>query len=235
MSGTMTELPPGQQLTLPLGYESKFARVDLIETVSNRDALSLIDAWPNWSATVAAIIGPASSGKTHMATVWAGRAGAVFLDASHIEAMPQETRFAVIDDIDRAATLDQTGLFHLINAVKLAGGNVLITSSKPLAALDITLPDLASRLAAATRAEIAMPDDDLLRALIAKGFADRQLLVEPDVAAFLAPRIERSAKAAQDIVARLDQGALAKGARISRQFAASVLKEMQSQTEPELF
>jgi chromosomal replication initiation ATPase DnaA len=90
----------------------------------------------------------------------------------------------------------------------------------------VTLPDLASRLKAATVVEIGPPDDLLLGQILVKLFADRQLLADDRVIAFIVPRMERSLAAAQAIVERLDRLALARGTRISRALASEVLGAM---------
>jgi chromosomal replication initiation ATPase DnaA len=227
--------PPARQLALPLAHQGSFRRADLVESSANRHAIALIDHWPDWPGVIAAIIGPPRSGKSHMADIWARRAAALVLNPEKIGPPPVNLKAAVIDGLDRPAKLDETGLFHLINALRQSSGHLLVTASRPLGALDVRLPDLASRLATATVAEISMPDDDLLRALIAKGFADRQLAVDADVAAYLAPRIERSASAAAAMVERLDGEAMARGAKITKAFAAMVLKVQGAADEPELF
>ena len=56
-----------------------------------------------------------------------------------------------------------------------------------------------------------------------KLFSDRQLLVSPMLVQWLTDRIERSFEAARQVVATLDEAALAAGKPITRAFAATVL------------
>jgi chromosomal replication initiation ATPase DnaA len=90
---------------------------------------------------------------------------------------------------------------------------------------NVKLPDLASRLKAATVVEIAEPDDLLLSGVIHKLFADRQVSVEPHVVAYLVSRIERSLLSAIRIVDKLDRAALEQKSRITRTLAAQVLAD----------
>ena len=85
------------------------------------------------------------------------------------------------------------------------------------------LPDLASRLKAATIVEIAEPDDLLLTAVVTKLFADRQVQVEPHVVSYIVNRIERSLSTAMNVVERLDQAALSRKTRITRGLAAEIV------------
>jgi chromosomal replication initiation ATPase DnaA len=70
---------------------------------------------------------------------------------------------------------------------------------------------------------IEPPDEALLRALLVKLFADRQLTVEPHVVAYLALHMERSADAARRIVAEMDRLALKMHRRPTRALAAEAL------------
>ncbi len=133
----------------------------------------------------------------------------------------------LIEDIDRNG-FDETALFHLINAVREHGTAALITTRLWPAGWNVSLPDLASRLKAATVVEIGEPDEELLAQVLVKLFADRQVKVDDKLIFWLVARMERSLAAAQRIVTRLDQLALARGSRITRALAAEVLAEMEA-------
>ncbi len=136
----------------------------------------------------------------------------------------------LIEDIDHTR-FDETALFHLINAVRENGSALLITSRVWPAAWPVSLPDLASRLKAATVVEIAEPDEELLAQVMVKLFADRQVVVDDRIIHWLVARMERSLAAARTIVARLDQLALARGSKITRAMAAEVLAQMEAGTD----
>ena len=70
---------------------------------------------------------------------------------------------------------------------------------------------------------LAPPDDALLRAVIVKLCADRQLAVDESFVAYLATRIERSFAAARGAVIELDQEALRQQRPLTRALAAEVL------------
>jgi chromosomal replication initiation ATPase DnaA len=230
---TMTE--PSAQLALDLGRAEGFAREDLVVTPANAAAIDVIDRWPHWPGTVAILTGPHGSGKSHMAKAWVLKANASQFQANALGQLPDAVSAVLIDPLIGKGDLDETGLFHLINALKAKNGHLLLTSLQPITGSDIALADLKSRLAAATHAEIQMPDDALLSGLIAKGFADRQISIDPDVIAYLTLRIERSAAAARNIVALIDAEALARKSRITRAFVAQVMKGQEADQEPMLF
>ncbi|OJX99434.1 MAG: hypothetical protein BGP07_05300 [Rhizobiales bacterium 63-22] len=221
-----------RQIPLNLGHQPGYHREDLIVTGSNAAAADLIDRWPHWPSPVAVLAGPTGAGKTHLAEIWREGTDALRVDPARIsEAVaPAAVRPVLIDDIG-GAPFDETGLFHLINQVRQhaaggAGPSLLMTSRLLPAGWNVKLPDLASRLKAATVVEIAAPDDLLLSGVIHKLFSDRQVSVEPSVVNYLVSRIERSLLSAIGVVERLDRAALEQKSRITRGLAAQVLAEM---------
>jgi chromosomal replication initiation ATPase DnaA len=71
------------------------------------------------------------------------------------------------------------------------------------------------------------PEDALLAALLRKHFADRQLRLDPALAAWLLPRLPREAAAVAEAAARLDRAALARGGgRLTRTLACLAMRGM---------
>lgn len=114
----------------------------------------------------------------------------------------------------------------MINWVGEGDGNLLLTSRVALSRLPFQLPDLLSRLKVIPSARLGAPDDVLLGALMAKQFADRQIVVEDAVAQYVLARIERSCAAVSDLVAALDAAALAENRPITVPLARKVLKSL---------
>ena len=90
----------------------------------------------------------------------------------------------------------------------------------------LSLADLNSRIAAATHLFLEPPDDEMLRMIIVKLFADRQLSPDPDVVSYLIGRMERSLNAAVILVAEIDRESLARSRKITRSVAASALQKL---------
>ena len=221
-----------KQLTLALALPPPtFARADFVLSDGNREALAWLDRWPDWPAPVLALNGPAGSGKTHLARIWAARTSAALLDATDLEGktVPDLTALAeahatiLIDHADRAP---ERAMFHLYNLMRERRGHLLLVAAEPPARWHIALPDLASRLRAAPAIAVAPPDDELLGSIILKQLGDRQLHAGPGVVQYLVARMERSAEAARRVVAALDQRALSERRDIDRRLAADVLAEL---------
>jgi chromosomal replication initiation ATPase DnaA len=214
-----------RQLPLDLAHAPGMGRDDFIVSASNAQAMALIDSWPDWPSPVVVLAGPTGSGKTHLAAIWRYEHKAHSVDPSSVTKGDLEraaTRPVLVDAVTEAS-LDEPGLFHLINTVREHGRTALFTARRFPAAWGVALPDLESRLKAATVTEIGEPDDFLLAAAITKLFADRQLAVEPHVVHYIASRIERSLATAISVVDHVDRLAMEEKARITRQLAARVI------------
>ena len=74
--------------------------------------------------------------------------------------------------------------------------------------------------------EVQPPDEALLKAVLVKLFADRQLNVEPTVIDYLSLRMERSMAAASRVVAAVDRLALATHRKLTRPLAAEALASL---------
>jgi chromosomal replication initiation ATPase DnaA len=217
-----------RQLALALGYSESFAREDFLEGPSNAAALALIDKWPDWPNRVMALVGPQGSGKSHLAAIWAEENGARFLSmrGAEIAQLPSvlATGALVVEDFTENA-FDEAALLHLLNLAQQEGAYVLLTARTAPAGWSIGLPDLASRLRAIPVVTLSSPDDRLLRAVIVKLFADRQLAVDENLVAYLVARMERSFPAARSAVDRLDREAMRQKRPVSRALAAELYRD----------
>jgi chromosomal replication initiation ATPase DnaA len=218
-----------RQLVLALDHAASFAREDFLVSPSNAAALALIERWPDWPSPTVALVGPEGSGKSHLAEIWAEVTGARVLAAKLLTHGDLPAALAtgalVLEDLAFAG-LDERALFHLINLAREEGAYVLITSRSPLATFPVTIRDLASRLRAVPSVTLAAPDDALLRALIVKLAADRQLTADDALVSFLANRIERSCAGARAAVARLDEEAMRQHRPVTRALAAEIFREL---------
>ena len=210
------------QLAFDLPHRVSRSGADFLIAECNRNAVAMIDSWPDWPHHALMLIGPPACGKTHLAHVWQAQSGAGFYPENATADKP----VLVVEDCDRRR--DEETLFHLLNRARESGGSLLITAQTPPSRWDIALPDLASRLKAIPIVEISDPDDDLLCAIMAKMLSDRQLQYDMPVIPFLLKRMERSFAEAQRMVKRLDVASLEKRKNISLKLAGDLLKDLQN-------
>jgi chromosomal replication initiation ATPase DnaA len=216
-----------RQLALALEHPESFAREDFLSGPSNAAGLALIESWPEWPNCAMVLVGPEGSGKSHLAAIWAEESGARFLAARSLTASNLPGAFAtgalVVEDA-AAGEFEERALFHLLNLAREEQAFVLITARTAPAGWSIALRDLSSRLKALPVVTIVAPDDALLRAVLVKLFADRQLVIEENLVSYVVMRIERSFAAARAVAARLDQEALRQKRPLTRALAAEILR-----------
>src|SRR5262245_38591446 len=221
----MAKVAPPRQLALALAHKESFAREDFLAGPSNAAALKLIDLWPTWPHNTVMLTGPEGSGKSHLAAIWAQAAGARVTAARALEEglVPGAlaTGAVVVEDVADGA-FDERALFHLLNLAREEEAFVLLTARSAPARTAIR--DLGSRLKALPVVALAPPDDALLRAVLVKLFADRQVTVDESLISYVAMRIERSFAAARAVVAQLDHEAMRQKRPLTRALAAELLR-----------
>lgn len=204
-----------RQLPLDLPLREARGRGDFFVSPANALALAALDDWRHWPDAKAVLCGPAGSGKTHLAAVWAAETGATVLGAGDLPGADLPALVAggavVVEDAEGIGGQDlaERALFHLHNMLAEVGAPMLVTARLPPRDWGIVLPDLETRLVAAPLIRLEPPDDALLSAVLLKLFADRQLTPAPGVIDWLMLRMPRSLQAAGTIVAALDARSLA--------------------------
>lgn len=223
-----------QQIPMGLALPAALGRSDFFVSPANARALAMVDHWKDWPEGKLVLLGPPGAGKTHLASLWAEQAGARVIAARDLAGSDpaalisgNATRLAVEDAAEVAGNRKaELALFHLHNVVRAADGSLLLTAHLPARRWGLELPDLASRMEASASVTLEAPDDSLLGAVLVKLFADRQLVVEPAVIAYLLARMERSLAAAGTLVEALDRNALAEKRAVTRRLAADVLESI---------
>ncbi|MCK4711647.1 MAG: chromosomal replication initiator DnaA [Marinosulfonomonas sp.] len=217
-----------QQMTFDLPVKTALGREDFFISAANALAVEMLENWPKWPNHKLALIGPKGAGKTHLTQVWAADTGATVIPARTLADADIPTLCqapVAVEDIREIASdmPAQKALFHLHNLMQQIGTPLLLTADTPPNHWALSLPDLQSRMAAATITTLPPPDDALLSAVLVKLFADRQINVAPRLIAYLLKRMDRSFDAAGTLVAALDKAALTEGRAISQSVAARVL------------
>jgi chromosomal replication initiation ATPase DnaA len=218
-------LPP-RQLALALEHPESYARQDFLPGDCNGAALKLVESWPDWPANAIALVGPEGSGKSHLASIWAALSGARIISGRSLDGADLMAALATAAlVIEEAAAADERALFHLFNLAREQEAFLLFTTRMRPAAWRVDVADLASRLRALPIVTLRPPDDAMLRGVIVKLAADRQLALDEGVVRYLSTRIERSFAAARAAIIALDREALRQGRPVTRALAAELFRD----------
>lgn len=188
------------------------------------------------------LFGAEGSGKTHLLNAAClgtrERGGRAFylalkrLPEDAIESLQglEHLDLVCVDDLHVVAANRawEEALFHCFNRLRDAGGNLLVSSRKRLSALDLRLPDLASRLAWGLRLPLSpLGDDDKLTVISrysdAKGFG-----IPDDVQRYLLKHHDRNIAALLQTVEYLHHAAMTHKRRITIPLVRDVLKTAES-------
>jgi len=191
------------------------------------------------------LFGGEGSGKTHLLNALChetrdcqGRAFYLALKRLPKDAMAslqglEKLDLVCVDDLHVIAGDEawEEALFHCFNRIREANGRLVVSSRIRLSALNLGLPDLASRLAWGLRLPITpLEDQDKLKVIdlhsLALGFS-----LPEDVQQYLLKHHDRSMTALIQTVESLHQAALTNKRRITVPLAREVLKAARENKE----
>jgi DnaA family protein len=155
------------------------------------------------------VYGPPGAGKSHLLALAKGAQGGAGAQVwDDLEALPQDA---------------QTELFYALQ--RLAQGGRIITASRlPVAQITTLKPDIKSRLLLGLQAELDLPTEPELRALLAHWAAGRQLRLPGAVADYVLARASRSPATLKALLLQLDALSLEQKRAITVPLAREVLE-----------
>ncbi len=216
-----------QQLAFDLPADVRLGAENFFVSDANAQAFAMVRTPQAWPDGKLALVGPAGSGKTHLAKLFAAENDAERIKAAEIAPnAPLPEGALVIEDGEALSPASQEWVFHAHNHLRANGLPFLVTGRTAPARWGVTLPDLASRLSAATTVTIDNPDDPLLMAVLLKHFQDRQLMPAPDALTYLQRHLPRTFDAIRKTVETLDREALARRKPLTRPFVREVLDSL---------
>lgn len=202
-----------RQLALPLVAAQRYG-ADFIPAKSNEAARHWLSEPAAWPHSRLALWGDSGTGKTHLLHLWAEANTAVLLAGSAVFGLGVAVaRPVAIDDADACA--DEAALLHTLNRLAESAMPLLLAARLPPARWPVRLPDLVSRLRATTAVAIALPEDELRRALLNRLLAERQVAIPPALSDWLLLQLPRTAAAVRE-AAELLQLMQTEGERITR-------------------
>jgi DnaA family protein len=187
------------------------------------------------------IWGRAGAGKTHLlqaacaATSTAGGA-ATYVDLEATGSAPallegcETLDLVCLDALDRVSAEAgwNEAIFRLYTLMQDGPGRLYVASTAPPASLRFQLPDLRSRLLAATVHQLHELDEDAQIEALERRAARRGLELSHEAAAWLVHRMPRDMHSLCGVLDRLDEAALAAQRRLTVPFLRQVLETPQA-------
>lgn len=216
---------------------------DFIESEENHNAISCLSCWPeSWPGNGTIIYGASGVGKTHLASLWAQTANAIYILKSGCYEHPRNLFYRddsssdsnncnfVIDNFDEfyeegASVINiDNWMFDFFNICKEKGRYFLLLSRTPPSLWNVRLKDLRSRLQTLPAIQINQPNDDLLLKIAQKISKDFGIVIADETLKYLMERITRDVKTLSKTLKILDRIALQKQKSITIPFAKKYIE-----------
>ena len=214
------------QLILKFPEHRAYKREDFYVSPSNQEAYDFINNWPKWIKRIVNIFGPSGSGKSHLSSILKTKTKCLEILANELneniifEFKTKEV--LIIENFNEK--IPEELLFSLWNIALQDNKYFLINSIKPISSFKFKLPDLTSRIKSSLNIGIKLPSDDLISAIIAKNFSDKQIIVEEKHIDYIIKRIDRSYEKISQFILTLDRYSLKKGSPFGLKLIKEVLK-----------
>jgi len=214
------------QLILKFPEHKAYKKEDFYVSPSNQEAYDFINSWPKWIKRIINIFGPSGSGKSHLASILKNKTSCIQVNSNELDEkifLNFKTKEAlIIENLDEK--ISEELLFSLWNIALQDNKYFLINSIKPINSYQFKLPDLMSRAKSSLIIGINLPSDDLISAIIAKNFSDKQIKVEKKHIDYIIKRIDRSYEKISQFILTLDKYSLKKGSPFGLKLIKEVLK-----------
>ena len=214
------------QLILKFPEHRAYKKEDFYVSPSNQEAYDFINNWPKWIKRIVNIFGPSGSGKSHLSSILKTKTKCLEILANELneniifEFKTKEV--LIIENFNEK--IPEELLFSLWNIALQDNKYFLINSIKPISSYKFKLPDLSSRVKSSLNIGIKLPSDDLISAIIAKNFSDKQIMVEEKHIDYIIKRIDRSYEKISQFILTLDRYSLKKGSPFGLKLIKEVLK-----------
>jgi DnaA family protein len=224
---------------IPLQLEPRRdSRFEDFVTGPNHAVVEALKHMPDEPGSSVFLFGGEGSGKTHLLNALCyetrerqGRAFYLTLKRLPKDAIAslqglEKLDLVCVDDLHVIAGDEawEEALFHCFNRIREANGRLLVSRRKRLSALNLSLPDLASRLAWGLRLPLMPLEDHDKLAVINLHSKSLGLSLPEDVQKYLLKHHDRSMVALIQTVENLHQAALTNKRRITVPLAREVLK-----------
>ena len=215
------------QKIMKFDYESNFKNEDFYVSKSNEHIFNLLYKWPKWEKNFINISGEKFSGKTHLVNIFLKKFKGLKLEGNSLN-NDDLKKIKIYENIvleNLNENLDEKIMYTLLNIIDQDNKYLITTSIKPIVNINFNLVDLKSRTKNFLLYSIEKPDDELMFALILKGFSDRQISIDKKLINYIIKRIDRSYGKIFDFIYKIDEISLKKKKSIDLKIIKEVLGE----------
>jgi len=236
-----------QQLTLGISFKPDVSFDSFIASSNKQAVNSLQDTVRKNSGSFIYLWGASSTGKTHLLHAACGQADHQNQSAAYIplrqtqEFSPEifedleQFKLICLDDVEHITGKPdwEHALFNLFNRLRDKGTNLFVTSNCSPTALNIVLPDLASRLGWGLSYRLhPLTEDEKIEALQKAAQVCGMALPE-ECARYLLKHCPRDMGSLLKILEQLDQASLTAQRKLTLPFMRSQLAELISTRRPQ--
>ncbi len=198
------------QLSLDISSDLRdsFSAAEFIAMPEHDKAIKALDSfcqqedYDTASLPFLIIEGQPRSGKTHLVNILADKYQFPIFQSNDVDIDKIDnanSNIIAIEDIDKIE--NQDNLFHIFNYC-LHQKILLLMSVVDFKVF--SLPDLVSRLRNVNRVAIQNPDPDLIKILLVKGFAKKQLKIDVKIIDYLSKNLPRSYAQISDAIDKIE-------------------------------
>lgn len=214
---------------------------DFIESEENREAVACLSCWPqSWTTNGVVIHGAPKVGKTHLASLWAQTANAIYVLNSGFSGTPRllfdshqnaegNTPNFVIDNFDKILEEESeknsnlnfnfdNWMFDFFNICKEKGSSFLLLSRTVPSLWNLQLKDLRSRLQTLPTICIKQSSDSLLLKIGKKIAKDFGIDISSETISYIMEHVTRDLSTLSETLKILDRIALQKHKSITIPF-----------------
>ena len=216
-----------QQKVLNFKFDNSYNEKDFILDSSNEKALLFFNKFPDWENKLINLVGSEKSGKTFLLRILNKKN-----DFYYLNTFPENNEeFDKLFNFERflldVNELDELKFFSILNHCIINDKYLIVTSLVPLTQLNLSLPDLKSRIKQFYILNIDIPSDQLIYSLILKFFSDNQVIIKKELIEFIVKKIDRSYPRINQFLVKLNDLSIERKKKIDFKLINEIIDAME--------
>jgi len=216
-----------QQKVLNFKFDNSYNEKDFILDSSNEKALLFFNKFPDWENKLINLVGSEKSGKTFLLRILNKKN-----DFYYLNTFPENNEeFDKLFNFERflldVNELDELKFFSILNHCIINDKFLVVTSLVPLTQLNLSLPDLKSRIKQFYILNIDIPSDQLIYSLILKFFSDNQVIIKKELIEFIVKKIDRSYPRINQFLVKLNDLSIERKKKIDFKLINEIIDAME--------